>query len=62
MAGLGEGQIIAAAGFSLGADQVLLGQQQTGRRMEAAWGHMVLLQGVHEAVQVVLCVVLLLVP
>lgn len=62
MVGLGKGQRITAVGGSSGSDQVLLGQQQTGRRMEAAWGHTVLLQRVHEAVQVVFCVVLLLVP
>lgn len=48
----------AAVGVSSGSDQVLLGQQ-----MEAGGrGLTVLLQGVHEVIQVVLGVVLLLVP
>lgn len=59
--GVGLGHTIAAVGVSSGSDQVPLGQQ-----MEDQWGggggHSVLLQGVHEVVQVVFCVILLLIP
>ena len=46
----------------LGSDQVLLGQQTEALTHTNTHTRAVLLQGVHEAVQVVLGVVLLLVP
>lgn len=52
----------AAVGLSSGADQVLLGQQMEALCVCVCVFRTVLLQGVHEVVQVVLGVVLLLVP